>query len=129
MRLKIVTVLLLQVGILTPALAIPYIETIQEKLQMIKAHSLSQPTRETCSSIVEISTKLKNDLFEKSCTTDSDIGFSFCQQKTNAFNSTEMHSIQNAFDELQTLSSTSCKDKSPSFLSQRIDEVSKNLLK
>ncbi len=129
MRLIIVTALLLQVGFLTPALAVPYVETIQEKLQMIKAHSLSQPTRETCSSIVEISTKLKNDLFEKSCTTDSDIGFSFCQQTTNAFNSTEMHSIQNAFDELQALSNTSCKDKSPSFLSQRIDEVSKNLLK
>lgn len=128
MRLKIVTSLLLQVGILTPALATPYVETIHEKLQMIKAHSLSQPTSETCTSIVEISNKLKKDLFEKSCTTDSDIGFTFCQQTTNAFNSTEMHSVQSALEGLQALNDTSCKDKSPSFLAKQIDAISKNLV-
>lgn len=129
MRLKVVTVLLLQVGIFTPALAVPYVETIQEKLQMIQAHSLSLTTRETCSTILEISSKLQKDLSEKSCSTDSEIGFAFCQQTTNAFNPTEMHRVQNAFDELQTLSDPSCKDKSTSFLSQRINDISKNMLK
>lgn len=127
MKLKIITSLFLQFCILTPALAVPYTTTIHEKLEMIKAHSQSQPTRETCSALVEISNKLLKDISEKSCTTDSEIAYAFCQQTTNAFNPTEMNLIQNAFNDLKALSDNSCKDKSSSFLSQRIDEISKKL--
>lgn len=127
MRLKIISSLFLQFCMVTPVLAVPYTIALHGKLEMIKAHSQSQPTRETCDALVEISNKLLKDMSEKSCTTDSEIAYTFCQQTTNAFNSTEMNLIQNTFNDLKVLSENDCKDKSSSFLSQRIDEISKNM--
>ncbi len=80
----------------------------QSKLKNIISDFSHSKPQETCLTLVRLRKDLEMELFKKSCPTDSEIAFSFCQQRTDALSPDETRKLQNLLAEIDSLNDVHC---------------------
>jgi len=126
MTYKILVPFLLQYFLVYPLFASQSYNEAKNKLTLVMDHSKSLNTSDTCSALQEISKKYEKVLFEKSCTTDSALDFSLCQQNSDSLTGVETRNLQKIISEIQSISDKACKNNTSTFLSKKIAEISLN---
>lgn len=84
------------------------VTSTQKELKNIKSNFSQSKKQEVCSGLISLRKSLEIELFNKSCPTDSEIAFSFCQQRTEALTPIEARRLQNLLTEIDSLNESHC---------------------